>query len=118
MVPKAVKISFQKGKEKKTSSKVSTHRIVKLKHRLLNHIRRVPVLGFNSGHYDLNLIKREFYSFYTEKDKNEIKTMKRYNQYIAVYTDHSLFLDMVNNLALGYSYANYLKASVKVFFPI
>ena len=66
------------------------------------------------------MVKRDFHSFYTENDKNEIKTIKRCNQYIAAYTDHSLFLDMNNYLALGYSYANYLKAftmSVKVLFP-
>ena len=58
----------------------------------------------------MNLVKRDFHSFYTETDKNDIKTIKRCNQYIAVYTEHSLFLDMINYLAPGYSYANYLKA--------
>ena len=110
---------FEKGKEKITSSKVSTHRTDELKHRLLNHIQRVP--GLNSGHYDLNLIKKEFHSFYTENDKTEIKTIKHCNQYIAVSTEHSLILDMVYYLVLGYFYVNYLNAftlnECKGFFP-
>ena len=111
LFPKAFKTSFNKGKRKKNSSKVSIYKIDK----------KFPLLGFNSGCYDLNLIKREFHSFYTETDKNEIKTIKRCNQYIAVYTDHTLFSDMVKYLALGYSNANYLKAftlnECKGFFP-
>ena len=89
-----------------------------------NHVplsASVPVLGFNSGRYDLNLVKRDFHFFYTETDNRDIRTIKRCNQYIAVYTEHSLFLDMVNYLAPGYSYANYLKAFIagecKGFFP-
>ena len=125
LIPKAYKKGpFRKKSKKhkeKSSPRVTTHRIDKLKQRLLYHIRRVPVLGFNSGRYDLNLIKRDFHSFYTETDNRDIRTIKRCNQYIAVYTEHSLFLDMVNYLAPGYSYANYLKAFIadecKGFFP-
>jgi len=40
-------------------------------------------------------------------------TIKRCNQYIAVYTNNLVFLDMFNYLAPGYSYANYLKAFLK-----
>ena len=50
------------------------------------------------------MVKRDFHSFYTENDEKEIKTIKRCNQYIGAYTDHSLFLDMVNYLAPGYTY--------------
>ena len=80
---------------------------------LLTYIRRVPVIGFNSGRYDLNLIKRDFHSFFASREKTEMTTIKRCNQYIAVYTKHLVFLDMFNYLAPGYSYANYLKAFVK-----
>ena len=80
---------------------------------LLTYIRRVPVVGFNSGRYDLNLIKREFHSFFSSREKTEMTTIKRCNQYIAVYTNNLVFLDMFNYLAPGYSYANYLKAFLK-----
>ena len=96
LIPRAYKKGrfHKKSKnQRKSSPLIHTHRIDKLKQRLLYHIRRVPVLGLNSGRYDLNLVKRDFHSFYTETDKNDIKTIKRCNQYIAVYTEHSLFLD-------------------------
>jgi G:T-mismatch repair DNA endonuclease (very short patch repair protein) len=83
-----------------------------LKCEVLNYIKRVPVIGFNSGRYDLNLIKREFHTFFSSKDSHEITTIKRCNQYIAVYTEHLVFLDIFNYLAPGYTYANYLKAFV------
>ena len=124
LIPRAYKKgSFHKKSknQRKSSPLIQTDRIDKLKQRLLYHIRRVLVLGFNSGRYDLNLVKRDFHTFYTETDKNDIKTIKRCNQYIAVYTEHSLFLDMINYLAPGYSYANYLKTftadECKGFFP-
>ena len=79
---------------------------------LMSYIRRVPVIGFNSGRYDLNLMKKEFHSYFS-KEKLEINTIKRCNQYIAVYTENLVFLDMFNYLAPGYSYANYLKAFLK-----
>ena len=84
-----------------------------LKERLVNYISRVPVIGFNSGKYDLNLIKTGFHSFFSKQERKEIKTIKRFNQYIAIYTKDAVFLDMFNYLAPGYSYANYLKAFLK-----
>ena len=84
----------------------------KLQLQLLTYIKRVPVIGFNSGRYDLNLIKRDFHSFFTQNNPDEITTIKRGNQYIAVYTEHLIFLDVFNYLSPGYTYANYLKAFV------
>ena len=98
-------------------SKLKTEIVVqlpaeRLKQDLLAYIHRVPVLGFNSGRYDLNLIKREFHSFFSENDRKEIMSIKRCNQYIAVYTEHLIFLDILNYLSPGYNYANYLKAFI------
>ena len=125
-VPKNLRIALEceEGKKKTrgggrrngkppTKNNTFNKRLCNLKRELLNYISRVPVLGFNSGRYDLNLIKREFHAFFSEREKNEIHTVKRCNQYIAVYTKNCLFLDMLNYLAPGYSYANYLKAFVK-----
>jgi G:T-mismatch repair DNA endonuclease (very short patch repair protein) len=105
---KALKIAGYKNSNIKQK-----HPLTQLEIRLLNYINRVPVIGFNSGRYDINLIKREFHTFFTTQQKEEIHTIKRCNQYIAIYTKNCLFLDMFNYLAPGYSYANYLKAFVK-----
>ena len=85
----------------------------RVKKSLLKYIESVPVLGFNSGRYDLNLIKRDFHSYFSRREKGAVQTIKRCNQYIAVYTRRLVFLDMFNYLAPGYSYANYLKAFLK-----
>ena len=95
--------------------------VQKMQEALLAYINRVPVIGFNSGRYDLNLIKRDFHTFFSGREKISMTTIKRCNQYIAVYTKNLVFLDMFNYLAPGYSYANYLKAflkdTAKGFFP-
>ena len=103
---KALKISkLKKGKYNKSP--------VQCVREQLDKYFKVPVIGFNSGRYDLNLIKRDFHSYFSAKEKSEMTTIKRCNQYIAVYTQNLVFLDMFNYLAPGYSYANYLKAFLK-----
>ena len=88
------------------------HPLVQLKKRLLRYIRQAPVVGFNSGRYDLNLIKIRLHSFFASGDRRnqEFSVIKRSNQYLAVYTQHTVFLDVVNYLAPGYNYATYLRA--------
>ena len=88
------------------------HPLVDLKKKLLRYLRQVPVIGFNSGRYDLNLIKVQLHSFFSSKErkKEEFSVIKRSNQYLAIYTQHTVFLDVVNYLAPGYNYANYLLA--------
>ena len=97
---------LKKGKHSRTPVQCA-------REKLLQYINRVPVIGFNSGCYDLNLIKRDFHSYFSAKEKKAMTTIKRCNQYIAVYTQNLMFLDMFNYLAPGYSYANYLKAFLK-----
>ena len=94
-------------------SKYNLSPVVRAKQALTAYMNRVPVVGFNSGRYDLNLIKRSFHTFFSEREKKPMTTIKRCNQYIAVYTEHLVFLDMVNYLAPGYNYASYLKAFLK-----
>ena len=88
------------------------HPLVQLKKQLLRYIRQVPVVGFNSGRYDLNLIKVQLHSFFCSKkgEVEEFSVIKRSNQYLAIYTQHTVFLDVVNYLAPGYNYANYVLA--------
>ena len=90
------------------------HPLVILKWRFLRHIQQVPVVGFISGRYDLNLIKVHLHTFFSTKEESEcFSVIKRSNQYLAVYTKHTVFLDVVNYLAPGYNYQNYLLAFTK-----
>ena len=96
------------------SSKTKTHflsRILDLRRDFETYLSQLPVIGFNSGKYDLNLIKEEIMlhlaSNYPGKD---IHTIKKENSYLAISTPHLKFLDMSNYLAAGSSYSQFLKA--------
>ena len=74
---------------------------------LLGWLRQLPVIGFNSGKYDLNMIKRSFVPLLIS---NNAAVIKRQNTYMCLYTDELKFVDICNYLAPGVSYAKYLKA--------
>ena len=74
---------------------------------LLGWLRQLPVIGFNSGKYDLNMIKRSFVPLLIS---NNAAVIKRQNTYMCIYTDELKFVDICNYLAPGVSYAKYLTA--------
>ena len=74
---------------------------------LLGWLRQLPVIGFNLGKYDLNMIKRSFVPLLIS---NNADVIKRQNTYMCLYTDKLKFLDICNYLAPGFSYAKYLTA--------
>ena len=69
----------------------------------------MPVLGFNSGKYDLNAVK-EFLLPYLVKNEGVKFTIKRNSNHMCLKTEHLKFLDITNYLAPGFSYAQFLKA--------
>ena len=70
-------------------------------------LHQLPVIGFNSGKYDLNMIKRSFVPLLIT---NNAAVIKRQNTYMCLYTDKLKFVDICNYLAPGVSYAKYLTA--------
>ena len=70
-------------------------------------LHQLPVIGFNSGKYDLNMIKRSFVPLLIS---NNAAVIKRENTYMCLYTDKLKFVDICNYLAPGVSYAKYLTA--------
>ena len=91
-----------------------------LKERLETYCSQLPILGFNSSKYDLNLIKQKLAShlnLINEKDRFVVKK-------VCVHCKHKIhtkFLDITNFVAPGYSYEKFLKAyeatKRKGFFP-
>ena len=100
---------------------------------LYGWMRQLPVVGFNSGHYDLNAVKQflvpYFLSTAKTKEQEERKreeeeeedddenegvgsffVIKRNNTFMCLSTDQLKFLDMTNYIAPGFSYDKYLKA--------
>ena len=80
----------------------------------------LPVLGFNSARYDLNLIKSKLFK-YINIEKPGTYVVKRANSYQCIFTDHFKILDITSYLAAGVSYVQFLKAygvqEEKGFFP-
>ena len=76
-------------------------------------LHQLPVLGFNSGYYDLNTIKLFFVPLLIRNSDTEHAScfvIKRQNSSMCLSTDKMKFIAMVKYLAPGYSYDKYLKA--------
>ena len=96
-------------------------------------MHQLPVIGFNSGKYDLNAIKQFLIPYFLpttsktweqeqeqeeqddkEEEENEgigsFFVIKRNNTFMRLSTDQLTFLDMINYIAPGFSYDKYLKA--------
>ena len=61
------------------------------------------MIGFNSGHYDLNVIKK-FYIPYMVKNNDTQFVIKRQNTFMCFSTPKLKFLDVTQYLAPGVSY--------------
>ena len=92
----------------------------KLKERLEDFLKELPVIGFNSGKYDLNAVKEFLFPVMVKKEQVQF-TIKRNNNFMCLKTEHLRFLDVTNFLAPGFSYEKFLKAyecpQTKGFFP-
>jgi G:T-mismatch repair DNA endonuclease (very short patch repair protein)/DNA-directed RNA polymerase subunit RPC12/RpoP len=91
-----------------------------MKKTLLSYLAVIPVVGFNSGSYDLNVIKPPLLRIFHETGKIHF-SIKRNSRLQCLQTDKFKFLDMINYLTPGTSYKNYLKAfdvsTSKGYFP-
>ena len=81
-----------------------------LEKKLEKYKREVPVLGFNSAKYDINLIKMELAKTLKLHETNNYFLVKKNNQYMCVAYPEFRFLDISNYLAPGYSYAKFLES--------
>ena len=78
-----------------------------LENQLQVWLHQLPVVGFNSGRYDLNAIKKFFVPLLIH---NNAAVIKRQNTYMCLSTDQLKFVDICNYLAPGVSYDKYMKA--------
>ena len=111
-------------------SRRTTNPYKKLLGQLYGWMHQLPVIGFNSGKYDLNAIKQFLIPFFLstsktweqeeqeeeEQDDKEEENedigsffvIKRNNTFMCISTDHLKFLDMTNYIASGFSYDKYI----------
>ena len=93
-----------------------------LKFQFLQYIDQLPIVGFNSGFYDLNLIKphllKSLQRFVT---LSSIKCIKRNARFLLLSTPNLRFIDCSHFVAAGTSLDKFLKAYGsevnKFFFP-
>ena len=95
-------------------------RIKCLQQQLEVYCSRLPVLGFNSAKYDLNLVKSKLAKYLHLADKDTF-VIKRAQAYTCISTSYFKFLDVTAYLAAGASYSQFLRAygvdEEKGFFP-
>ena len=81
---------------------------------------QVPVLGFNSGRYDLNLIRENFAERLSDTT-GKVRVAKNGNKIMFILTNNVRFLEIINYLGPGTSYEKWVKAyeceTVKSWFP-
>ncbi|KAL9955049.1 hypothetical protein ACROYT_G042653 [Oculina patagonica] len=70
---------------------------------------QVPVVGFNSGSYDLNLIKNYFVGRLADTT-GKVRVAKNCNKIMFLLTPSFRFLDIINYLGPGTSYEKWVKA--------
>ena len=71
-------------------------------------VKQVPVFGFNSGRYDINMIKEYFAKDLAEI--SDVKVAKKENSYMFLSLPIFKFLDIKNYLAPGLSYDAWCRA--------
>ena len=97
-------------------------RFVRVSENFNKYLSVVPVLGFNSAKYDLNLIKSQLAKHLKLhlKKENPYIVMKN-NSYMQIQSSKFKFLDISNFLAPVCSYSKFLKMyeieEQKSFFP-
>ena len=74
-----------------------------------NWVSQVTVFGFNSGKYDLNMVK--YYFMKTISNLSDINVAKKDNMYVFLATPKFKFLDVRNYLAPSLSYSGCCKAN-------
>ena len=67
---------------------------------------QVPVIGFNSGQYDLNLIRKYFISHLGQEN---IDSGEKQAQIMYMKTPQFVFLDVISYLAPGITYDKWVK---------
>ena len=79
-----------------------------MKEQLKQRVNQVPLISFNSGKYDLNMVKEYFVkeiSYNKDGECNEdVFAAKKENDYMFLTTSTIKFLDVKNYIRPGLSY--------------
>ena len=119
--------SKQENDEELEMGEVKTNPYKTFSGQLLGWLHQLPVIGFNSGKYDLNVIKQLFVPYLLKPSKEDEKDeyfdeeedddgddenrfiIKRQHTFMCFTTKKLTFFDVTTYLAPGFSYDKYLK---------
>ncbi|GMF14921.1 unnamed protein product [Phytophthora fragariaefolia] len=73
--------------------------------KLKQQLHQVPVLGFNSGRYDINMIKKDFFAVI---GTDNIESVIKNPSYMCIATSNMKMLDISKYVPAGTSYDKYL----------
>ncbi|EEY63120.1 Cleavage induced predicted protein [Phytophthora infestans T30-4] len=73
--------------------------------KLKQQLDQVPVFGFNSGRYDINLIKKDLFAVI---GTDNVKSVIKNPSYMCIATSDMKMLDITNYVPAGTSYDKYL----------
>ena len=76
----------------------------KVKENWKEWVNHVPVVGFNSGKYDMNMIKKYFVKRVSFDEDKNVFAAKKENGYMFITTSKFKFLDVKNYIGHGLSY--------------
>ena len=109
---------FMNIKMKPLIEKVSEHYnekdMIKWLTTIENYCSNIPIVGFNSGGYDINLISNCGFMKEIYKRCNEPFVIKDGNRYKVIKTSRFTFLDQMNYCAAGTDLRSFIKAFVSV----
>ena len=100
----------EEEEEEEEDGKKTVNPCKTLEKQLQTWLRQLPVIGFNSGHYDLNVVKKFFIPYMLKENDKTGFVIKRQNTFMCFSTTNLKFLDVTQYLAPGVSYDKYLKA--------
>ena len=100
---------------------IQKNQLLDLQQHFERYINTLPVFGFNSGKYDLNLIKSYLLPYLIHERHIQPTVIKKANQYVSFKFGDVQFLDILNFLGGATSLDSFLKAyktsENKGFFP-
>ena len=107
---KTRKEAWDEEEEEEENGKKTVNPCKTLEKQLQTWLRQLPVIGFNSGHYDLNVVKKFFIPYMLKGNDKTRFVIKRQNTFMCFSTTNLKFLNVTQYLAPGVSYDKYLKA--------
>ena len=101
--------------------RIQKNLLIDLKQHLERYINTLPVFGFNSGRYDLDLIKSYLIPYLIRDKEQETSVIKKANDFISFKYGDVQFLDIMKFLGGATTLDSFLKAykasETKGFFP-